>query len=174
MAASDECKAYQSSLRLQWVRSCGGSFGSEADLSANVVNGWKADINLSKRKGSYVPEASWIQLMSPHDRVVVSFGALSAVFLAAVIGSALTPKPASHQVVGTVVAVFVSGARWPHTGIVVRAPHAIETQAFLREDDPELCRVGDLVNAIQTGVSLKVDPYSCHRPHKARSAGSVS
>jgi hypothetical protein len=53
--------------------------------------------------------------MSPHDRVVVSFGALSAVLLTVVIGSALTPKAPSHQVVGTVVAVFVSGARWPHT-----------------------------------------------------------
>jgi len=102
--------------------------------------------------------------MSSHDRVVVSFGALLAVLLTVVIGSALTPKPASHPVVATVVAVYVSGARFPHTGIVARAPHAIEAQAFFQEDDPELCKVGDQVDAMQTGISIKVNPYSCRRP----------
>lgn len=112
--------------------------------------------------------------MSPHDRVVVSFGALSAVLLTVVVGSALTPKRASHPVVATVVAVYVAGARFPHTGIVARAPHAIESQAFLQEDDPDLCKIGDQVNAIQTGISLKVDPYSCRRPPRQGAAANGS
>ena len=110
--------------------------------------------------------------MSPRDRVVASFGALSAVLLTVVVGSALTPKRASHPVVATVVAVYASGARFPHTGIVARAPHAIEGQAFLREDDPDLCKIGDQVHAIQTGISLKVDPYSCRRPTRQGSAAN--
>ena len=112
--------------------------------------------------------------MSPHDRVVVSFGALSAVLFIVVVGSALTPKRAPHPVVATVVSVYVSGARFPHTGIVARAPHAIEAQAFLREDDPDLCRVGDQVNAMQTGISLKIDPYSCRRRSPRQGAAAIS
>lgn len=106
--------------------------------------------------------------MSPRDRVVVSFGALSAVLLTVMVGSALTPKSPPHPVSAKVVTVFVSGARFPHTGIVARAPHAIEAQAFFREEDNDLCRVGDLVDAIQTGISLKVDPYSCRAPRSTK------
>src|SRR5689334_14341531 len=106
--------------------------------------------------------------MSPHDRVVVSFAALSAVLLTVFIGeSVLPPNQPSHPVVGTVVAVYVTGVRFPRTVMVIRAPKAIEAQVSFRENDPELCMVGDQVSATQTGISLKVDPYSCRRPGTA-------
>jgi hypothetical protein len=92
---------------------------------------------------------------------LMSLGVLTAVVAA---GSALTIKSPSHKVVARVVDTYVSGARFPRTVIVARAPHAIDAQGVFREGDDEDCRVGDVVTGTQTGITLKIDPYTCRRP----------
>jgi len=108
--------------------------------------------------------------MKARDKGLLSFASLGAAVLFVGIGSSLSPKGPSHPVLATVTNVYVSGARFPRTAIVARAPGTIEALGSLREDDVDDCRVGDIVEGKQTGISLRVDPYTCRRPagHPAR------
>ena len=102
--------------------------------------------------------------MREKDKGLLSFGLLAALMLLIAAGSALTPKSPPHEVVARVVDVYVSGARFPRTVIIAHAPHAIDAHGMFRQGYPENCRVGDEVDGTQTGITLKIDPYTCRHP----------
>lgn len=66
-----------------------------------------------------------------------------------------------HRVVARVTQVYVTGVRHIHSVIVAQAPHAMVGRAGTREFEPLQCAVGDVVDGIQTGVQLTIDPHSC-------------
>jgi hypothetical protein len=102
--------------------------------------------------------------MKATDKALLGFGSISVLVVLVAAGSALTPKSPSHEVVAKVVDTYVTGARFPRTIIVAHAPHAIDAHGVFRENDHENCSVGDVVDGTQTGITLKIDPYTCKRP----------
>lgn len=109
--------------------------------------------------------------MKAADKILLSFGSVAILMVVVAAGSALTPKSESHKVVAKVVDTYVAGARLPRTVIVAHAPHAIDAHGIFRENDHENCRVGDVVDGIQTGIALKIDPYTCRRPSPVAKPG---
>lgn len=102
--------------------------------------------------------------MKATDKGLLSLGSVAALIVMVAAGSALTPKSPSHKVVAKVVDTYITGARFPHTVIVAHAPHAIDAHGVFREDYRENCRVGDVVDGTQAGITLKIDAYTCRRP----------
>jgi hypothetical protein len=102
--------------------------------------------------------------MKTRDKGLLGLMSLAILTVVVAAGSALTAKSPGHKVVARVVDTYVSGARFPRTVIVAHAPHAIDAHGMFREGDDENCRVGDVVTGTQTGISLKIDPYTCRRP----------
>lgn len=102
--------------------------------------------------------------MKTWDKGLACLMSLAVLTVVVAAGLALTPKSPGHKVVARVVDTYVTGARFPRTVIVAHAPQAIDAQGMFREGDDENCRVGDVVTGTQTGITLKIDPYSCRRP----------
>ena len=102
--------------------------------------------------------------MTARDKELLSLGSVAVLTVVIAAGSVLTPKSSSHKVVARVVDTYVTGARFPRTVIVARAPHAIDAHGVFREDSDERCSVGDVVDGTQTGITLKIEPYTCRRP----------
>jgi len=102
--------------------------------------------------------------MKIRDKGLLSLGLVAALIVVVAAGSALTPKSPSHKVVARVVGTYAAGARFPRTVIVAHAPHAIDAHGVFQEGDDENCNVGDVVDGTQTGITLKIDPYTCRRP----------
>jgi hypothetical protein len=75
-----------------------------------------------------------------------------------------TPKRPSHHVTATIVEITSSGARFPRTIIIARAPRAMEARASPQYPEELHCKVGDDVDGKQTGVALVIDPTTCRRP----------
>ena len=89
----------------------------------------------------------------------------AAAFLSVVgIGTALTPSAPSHHVTARITQMYAAGARFPYTVIVATAPNALQAHAILHYDEVYRCRVGYLIDGVQTGISLRVDPETCARP----------
>jgi len=79
-------------------------------------------------------------------------------------GFALIPKSPSHPVHARVVQMYTAGARFPRTVIVAQAHGAMEAHASVRNTAYDLCHIGDVVDGVQTGVGLWVNPDTCRAP----------
>lgn len=102
--------------------------------------------------------------MNAKDKMILSFGGLAAFTLVVAAGSALTPKAPSRHVEATVVQIYTAGARFPHTVIIAHALGTLDAHGLVQYEGEDHCRVGDLVDGEQTGVSLTVDPRTCRPP----------
>lgn len=102
--------------------------------------------------------------MKTWDKGLASLLSLAVLTVVLAAGSALTPKGASHKVVARVVGTYVTDGKFPRTVVIAHVPHAIDAHGVFREGDDENCRIGDAVTGTQTGITLKIDPYTCRRP----------
>ena len=93
----------------------------------------------------------------PFEALLASSGLIA-------IASYVTPKQPTHAVKATVVRIAAAGARFPHDIVIAKAPGAMLGQASVSYPYQTWCRIGDEVDAQQTGISLAIDPQTCRRP----------
>ena len=99
--------------------------------------------------------------MNAREKGTVAFVGPIMVMLVAAVAFSTVPKAPSHPVLARVVQTYTAGARFPRTVIIAQAQGAMEARASARNTAYDLCHVGDLVDGVQTGVALRVDPDSC-------------
>ena len=102
--------------------------------------------------------------MNARDRGTLAFAAPVVVMSIAAAGFAMIPKSPSHPVHARVVQMYTAGARFPRTVIVAQAHGAMEAHASVRNTAYDLCHIGDVVDGVQTGVALRVNPDTCRAP----------
>ena len=98
------------------------------------------------------------------DKGLIPFVVMLVIVLAVAVGQHFTKKQPTRPVVAKVVEVTTRGASFPRDIVIARAPHAIETEASVPYPEVTDCRVGDDVDAKQTGISLIIDVRTCRRP----------
>ena len=102
--------------------------------------------------------------MKAKDKMILSFGGLAAFTLVVAAGSALTPKASSRHVKATVVQIYTAGARFPHTVVIARAPGTMDAHGLIQYEAENHCRIGDIVDGEQAGITLTVDARTCRPP----------
>ena len=99
--------------------------------------------------------------MNASDKGTIALSAPIVVMFTAAVGFSLIPKAPSHPVEATIVQMYTAGARFPRTIVVAQARGAMEAHATVYYTAYDLCRVGDLVDGVQTGVALEIKPETC-------------
>jgi hypothetical protein len=102
--------------------------------------------------------------MNAKEKGTIAFVAPVLVMFIAAAGFAVKPKAPSHPVQARVVQMYTAGARFPRTIIVAQAQGAMEARGRVRDRNYDLCHIGDVVDGVQTGVALQVNPDSCRPP----------
>ena len=102
--------------------------------------------------------------MNAREKGTIAFVAPVLVMVIAAAGFAVIPKAPSHPVQARVVQMYTAGARFPRTIIVAQARGAMQAHARVRYTAFDLCHIGDVVDGVQTGLALQVNPNTCRAP----------